>query len=172
MGWDHLRYKPKAYRTNGRQAFSVRVLEAGGVDPHEAEVRWYHHFLQLGRGQTLNGCTPGAYPEITPERNAKISAALVGNTYALGNRHSDESRALIGAASKGHPISPKQRAQISAVHKGKTVSAETREKQSRAKRGRVAPVSLMRRGCAECDLVTNPGALGRHCKATGHQVAR
>ena len=62
-----------------------------------------------------------------------------GGDGALGYKHSDESRAKIGAAKKGKKQSPEHRYKIGAAHKGKKrkpLSPETRAKIGEAQKGK------------------------------------
>jgi group I intron endonuclease len=69
----------------------------------------------------------------TPEIKAKISAANKGNTYNIGRKHSEESRAKISERNKGKPKSEEHKAKMSSANIGKKHSAETRLKLSAAK---------------------------------------
>lgn len=71
------------------------------------------------------------------ESKTKISASQMGNTYALGYRHSPEVRARMSAAhmgqtawNKGIPMTDEQRAADSAARMGHGHSPETRAKMS------------------------------------------
>ena len=85
----------------------------------------------------------------TAEACAKISAAMQGNTRALGFKHSAESRQNMSAAMKGHKralgrvLSPETRAKIGNSNRGKIRTEETKAKLSAAKIGKKrAPFSL------------------------------
>jgi hypothetical protein len=113
----------------GPDAFTVHILESGMADPHEAELRWYHHYLDRGIGRTLNSCEPGRWTEPTPERNAKIGVAHRGRVL------SDDHKTKISIARSGHTNSPEARARMSASHVGLHPSDETRAKLSKASMG-------------------------------------
>lgn len=72
-----------------------------------------------------------------PPHNKRLasSPSSHGQSINKGRRMSDETKAKISAASKGHPVSEHVRQIVSRTHKGKIVSAETRAKQSAAKIG-------------------------------------
>jgi|SRR5579859_1527346 len=58
------------------------------------------------------------WPKRTPrsaETRAKLSVAMRGNTHLLGHRHTEETKARIGAASLGHTLSDEARAKVSAA---------------------------------------------------------
>lgn len=100
------------------------------------------------------------------ETRAKMSAALLGNTYNLGRKHTDdakanmsgsqmgntkflgrkhtlETKARISSALLGKPKSAEHRAKNSAVHIGQKPTAETRERMCVAQRARFANVALI-----------------------------
>lgn len=84
----------------------------------------------------------------TPEECAKISAAqmgrsnpsAIGNTYRRGSHHSEESKAKMSVAHRGHIMSPETRANMAAAQTGRRATPETRAKLSALKKG--VPVSL------------------------------
>jgi len=137
----------------GSDAFTIELLQEVTRDAHEAELRWYRYLIENGRGQTLNGCTPGAYPDPTPERNAKISASHTGM------RHTEASRAKMSAQRKGRKMSsesstkkrvamqgkqnalgylhtPEAIAKIAAASRGRTHTPATRAKMSESAKNR------------------------------------
>ena len=76
----------------------------------------------------------------TSPQRSKIIAKLIGNTYALGYKHSAETCAKESVAHKGCKHSPETRAKMSIVQTGHKCSAETRAKISAAHMGKtVAP---------------------------------
>mgnify|MGYP001575521473 CR=1 FL=1 len=72
----------------------------------------------------------------SPETRAKIGAASKGKTLSF------EHRARIGAAQKGKTLSPEHRAKIRLARIGKTHSPETRANMSAAQRSRWAAQRL------------------------------
>ena len=70
----------------------------------------------------------GVYPRKphSEETRAKISAAK------RGHKHSEEAKAKMSAAQRGRKLTPEHRAKISASNKGRKVSDETRAKISAA----------------------------------------
>lgn len=81
-------------------------------------------------GTRLTNATDGGEGMINPsaETREKISVSLLGNSHALGHRHSQETRLSIAGSHTGMKRSTEQRAKMSVAQKGKTVSPETREK--------------------------------------------
>lgn len=76
---------------------------------------------------------------LTAEHKAKVSASLKGNKYALGSKHSDETKQAISRQFKGikrPPFSPEHRAAIAAARKGVPASAATRQKMAETHRRR------------------------------------
>lgn len=73
---------------------------------------------------------------LSPETRAKIGASSVGNTHALGYRHTEEAKAKIVAANKGRPLSREHVAKIVAANKGRIVTEETRAKTSASLKAR------------------------------------
>jgi group I intron endonuclease len=85
-------------------------------------------------------------PPRTEEHKAKLSAAKMGNTDALGRKHTPEARAKMSAVKKGTTRSPETRARMSAAHKGKTHTPEHKANVSKAKRGKKqSPESIAKR---------------------------
>lgn len=73
---------------------------------------------------------------VSAETRAKQSLAARGNTSHKGKRHSEETKAKIGAMSRARKHSPETKAKMSASHKGRVFSEETRAKISAAQIGR------------------------------------
>jgi len=180
----------------GSEAFSLRVIESGLGDPIEAETRWYYKYLENDTRQTLNGKCPNGWDGHVPseEDRERSRQRLLGNTYSLGLKRSVETRAKLSAAKTGstrrvgpnesairslrnlgntygkgkHP-SPETLQKLSNWQKGKPKwSDEQRAAMSVARKGRFMHVNQMQYECADCDMVTNPGSMARHTKASGH----
>lgn len=155
----------------GSDAFRQTVVERGVGDPIQAEQNWYDFYLSHDARQTLNGRRPGKWDgfmlgrEITPEHRAKLSAAA---KLRPGIPHTPEAKAKMSAFQKGRPKSPEHAAAVGRSHRGKVVSLETRRNMSLALQGKIPAQNFLRYKCAECDLITAPGPLGRHQKAIEH----
>ena len=79
---------------------------------------------------------------LSKEARAKISIAHIGNTHALGHRHSDEARKKMSEQRRGKkrgPLSLEHRAAVGAANRRRVVSQETREKIGAAQRGKPKP---------------------------------
>ncbi len=115
---------------------------------------------------------------LSPEHRTNLLAALTGHTV------SPETRSKISQAKKGKPSyirTPETLAKQSAAFKGKPLTAETRAKLSAVSIGSIrtpehrSHIAASWRPAAprtcECGMVTTPGPMGRHLKATGHRLA-
>lgn len=72
---------------------------------------------------------------LTEEHKRKVSASLIGNKYAVGYKHTDETKLMISKMFKGikrPPFSQSHREKISASRIGMKPSDETRRKMSEA----------------------------------------
>lgn len=94
--------------------------------------------------------------KVSQEGRAKISARVKGNTFALGFKHSPESRARMGAGKIGLKYPPRSelhRLKISLAKKGqirnigRIVSAETREKLRKANLGKAISIEVRKKAC-------------------------
>jgi hypothetical protein len=119
-------------------------------------------------GDGASGCSPSA--ETRAKLSAAVSAALKGRTFSAEHRanlsaaksnQSPETRARIGAASKGRKPSPETRAKISAAVsaalKGRKPSPETRAKLSAAKSNQ-SPETRAKIGAAGKGRIFSPEA--------------
>ncbi len=120
----------------------------------------------LGSGTRLNNTMRGRQSEFnktilvivqTRKEAARIEAALVGPAQveerlcmnlceggdcgSVGYRHTAKSKAKIGAANQGRPVSNETRAKLSMAQTGCVLTDETRAKIGAANRGRVPAVS-------------------------------
>ncbi|MCY1172719.1 group I intron endonuclease [compost metagenome] len=76
---------------------------------------------------------------LTDEHKKKVSASLVGNTRALGMKHSDETRRKIserGTGRKRAPFSAEHREKIAASRRGTKASDAARQKMSEGQKRR------------------------------------
>jgi group I intron endonuclease len=62
--------------------------------------------------------------KISEEVKQKISISLKGNKRAVGNKLSDEHKAIISAANKNRPLTPEHKAKIAAASTGRVKSEE------------------------------------------------
>ncbi len=108
-------------RELGLKAFTVSVLETvRREDAHEAELRWYYYFLDLNHGENLNSHRPGAYPEPTPERNAKLSRALKGRVFTEASRQRMSVAAQGNTSHLGITHTEEARYRMGTFHRAKT----------------------------------------------------
>lgn len=117
------------------------VLEYGqGVGWQDRERFWiaiHRKFCDLTNLTDGGEGTPGH--RCSPETRAKIGAASKGRPY------SSETRAKMGAANKGRKRSPETRAKLSAAAKERQYSPETRAKIGAAKKGhKCSPETLVK----------------------------
>lgn len=75
----------------------------------------------------------------------KLTNATDGGEGSKGLRHTKESRAKIGAASKDHEVSVEWRAKIGAGNKGKIRSEEMRKKMSVVKKGSTHTIETLKK---------------------------
>ena len=118
----------KAIQKYGRENFYCGVIKTCAS---KAEMDyWEKHFIIALKSKVpyeynmTDGGEGTAGMERTPEYCAKLSAANMGNTWALGYHHTDEARAKISAASKGVQKSPEACANISAALNGRQVGSK------------------------------------------------
>lgn len=108
------------------------------------------------------------------ETRAKLSAAMTGRRLTeehkakLRIKPSEETRRKLSEAGRRRRHSAETKAKISASAMGRHQSVEARARISAAAKARGSAHLLTRRCCIECGLVSTPGALGRHQKASGH----
>jgi len=106
----------------------------------DAERRHIAVFRQVGANLT-NGTDGGdGCRGLSPEAQARIADANRGNSYALGHKHTRETRARISEALKN--LSPEVKARVAASHAYK--SPETRAKISATLKGSRGPVGCVR----------------------------
>ena len=153
---DHLQ---KAYNKHGKDAFEFKVLEYCPRKPHliSTEQKWMdklnpeYNICQVA-GSSLGYKHTAEYKakltgrKLSAEHKAKLSRASMGNTSALGNKLSADTRAKMSARMMGNKLSAETRAKLSVAMAGNTNSvngpgftgkhtAEARAKMSAAKMG-------------------------------------
>lgn len=142
----------RAWAKYGEDAFAHEVVELVGSHAclHDRETLW---IKRLGAADPKTGYNLAPVGgscfgfRHSAESRARMSETRRAYTSPetrrlrglawVGRKHTDESRAKIGASQKGRKLSDEQKAHISSVHKGKTLSAETRQKLSDARAGKV-----------------------------------
>lgn len=105
----------------GRDSFNFRVLEECS-DRASGEQKWYDRLILTSVASSLNSRRPFEYPECTPERNAKLSAALKGREF------SSEHRKNISNALMGRSVSRSARANMSVAQKKRVITEVHRAK--------------------------------------------
>lgn len=129
-GWkpsDETRAKMSAAKRNMSDETKARMSAAHkGVklsDAHRESLRKSHEGRpHAGHVLTKEDCSNGgkkAAATITPERRARLSAAMIGDKRNLGRVASPETRAKLSAASKGRKMSPEAIAKSVASRWGK-----------------------------------------------------
>ena len=76
---------------------------------------------------------------LSDQHKLAISAAHIGNSYARGVKHSDETRRKVALANTGRKHTAETKAKIAAAHAGRAFSESHRDALSAAKVGRPAP---------------------------------
>lgn len=150
-GWGNAPRLKEAVQLGGR--FSQVILESGYGDPIPREQAWYElgilteerECLNIRQPQWWNGVMRGRTHSL--ESRAKMSASLVGKSLT------PEHRAAIGRGITGRPMSDKTRHAL-LVARQSTKGINPAINQQRVKCG--------------CGLVSTPGPMGRHRKASGH----
>jgi len=159
----------------GKGSFKQTVVEKGSGNPIEAESRWYDFYLAHDARETLNLCRPTDSGMLgrhhTEETKEKIRK---GN---LGKRNTPEAIARMREIHKGFTHSLESRAKMSVRmmgnnwNLGKVLPKETRIKMSESHKGKIPVQNFMKVACGNCEMITNPGSMGKHFKATGHSYA-
>ena len=110
---------------------------------------------------------------ISEATRAKMCIAQKGNTNALGHVTTEESRAKMSIAKKGHHPSEETRANMSVAQKNRPpISEETRVKMSKASKGELNPMfgkshTAESRAKVSASLIGNTRALGhKHSEET------
>lgn len=110
---------------------SLSVLETGQGDWKEAEQRWIKN-LKAGGADLVNSTAGGeGLTDPSPETRARIGAI------SKGRRHTAETRARLSLSHRGHPVSAETRAKIAEANRRRIISLETRQKMSISGRERV-----------------------------------
>lgn len=141
----------RSYNQNGSMVFVALTLpnRDTALDHEQALLDG-----SLGEMGVLNISRNARYCRVdglkhTEETKAKIGAASRGNTYALGTKHSAETRAKVSAALTGRPVSEETRRKMSATHTGKTMPRDGVEKMRQSKIGaKQSPETIERRAAA------------------------
>jgi group I intron endonuclease len=119
---------------------------------HSKETKYKHYLLRIGKKLSPETCAKMSIGrkgkntgKRTPEHCAKISESLKGNHYALGYKHSEETRAKVSAAGMGRVFSKERNEKMAASKRGRKQTAEHIEKHAATLRGRKLPEDMKRR---------------------------
>jgi len=77
--------------------------------------------------------------KLSAEWRAELTEKMLGNTYTLGLKHTEEAKNKMSVARKGVPKTCEHKAKIGAAHMGMKRSPETCENISKSLRGRTIP---------------------------------
>lgn len=138
----------------------VRLLLEGDWTPSELDN---HEIAAIARykmlGHPLTNMTAGGYGfRGMPRSPAHRAAIALAKT---GKPRDAATKAKLSKALKGRKLSPEHVTSIARSTVGRTKSISTRAKISATKKAN-------RWQCNECEMISTPGALGRHQKKTNH----
>jgi hypothetical protein len=100
------------------------MAELAGLEVYFVE---YYDSYRSGYNETIGGDGVIGYSH-TPETRARIGAASKGNQHTKGRKLSEEHKAKISAAGRGREVSEEHRAKLRASATGRKVSEETKAK--------------------------------------------
>lgn len=127
----------RAIRKYGHEKFVIKEIDCADSPERldELEEGYIKSFgTLLPNGYNLH--TGGRHHITLSETKAKISAALFGNQYAKGFKHSDETKMKVSEAGKGRKFSDEHKRKIGIASEGRQCSPEAKVKIGNANRGR------------------------------------
>jgi group I intron endonuclease len=144
------RYLQRSWNKYGSDCFTFEILEACSEEMLIEREQWYldnhrpHFNIATSASAPMKGQT---HP---PETRRKISRSLLGNTYTLGFKPSQETRLKMSFARKGKPQaggvklhSAETKQKIRASNTGKILSEATKQAIAKAKNKPVAQLNKL-----------------------------